>query len=246
MLLRFVMAVTASGTKLPYIHIIKRLAGAPIVPLPRLSPVPPGLLRFPAAPANRLERVYSSPRLEGRRIAEAPPFFCAAYPACRWLFAPMPLQAGAGWPERGMVRRIPSASSATVPPGFVRAAPVSRFFASLGKFYIRQPEAAPPIWGIHLRPKHGNRHGTGHGGFLATLMDTHMAGFIHYNFPNVRVVTTDLKLKYLRPARMGDWLEAHQVSVTREDGYATVVCDLKVGDATIARGTARFKLMPKA
>lgn len=141
-----------------------------------------------------------------------------------------------------MTRRI---VTAPVPPGFIRATPVSRFFASLGKFYIRRIDGEPPVWGIHLRPKHGNRHGTGHGGFLATLADTHMAGFIHYNFPDVRVVTTDLKLKYLRPARMGDWLEAHQASVEREGDYATVVCDLKVAGQIVVRATARFKLMPK-
>lgn len=132
-----------------------------------------------------------------------------------------------------------------IPPGFKKAVPISAFFATLGKFYVRQMPGQPPVWGIHLRPKHGNRHGTGHGGFLATLADTHMAGFVHYNFPNMKVITTDLKLKYLRPAVMGAWLEGHQVEVTREGDYATVVGDLKVGEQVIARCTARFKLLPR-
>jgi len=131
-----------------------------------------------------------------------------------------------------------------IPPGFKRAMPVSEFFARLGKFYIREEAGKPPVWGIHLRHKHGNRHGTGHGGFLATLADTHMAGFIHHAFPGMRVITTDLKLKYLRPAVMGAWIEGHQIEVTRDGDYGTVVSDLVARGQTLARCTARFKLLP--
>lgn len=132
-----------------------------------------------------------------------------------------------------------------IPPGFKRAVPVSTYFAALGKFYVRETPGQPPVWGIHVRHKHGNRYGTGHGGFIATLADTHMAGFVHHNFPGMRVVTTDLKVKYIRPAYHGSWLEGHQVEVKREGDYGLVVCDLIARGELVARCTGRFKLTAK-
>lgn len=131
-----------------------------------------------------------------------------------------------------------------IPPGFRRATPVSAYFARLGKTYMRTGPDNMPVFGLQVRPNHGNRHGTGHGGFLATLLDTFMAAMVHAAIPGVRLWTTDLKVKYLRPAQVGVWMEGHCVSVTREGDRATVICDLKAGDVTICRGTARFKLVP--
>lgn len=135
---------------------------------------------------------------------------------------------------------------AAIPDGFRRFVPRAHYFARLGRTYIQARDPEPPVFGLQVKPRHGNTHGTGHGGFLATLLDTYMAAFLRHTAPDIQLWTTDLKLKYLRPVPVGAWLEAHCVSVTRQGDRAEVVCDLKVSGEVMCRGTARFKIIEKS
>ncbi|MBS4047636.1 MAG: PaaI family thioesterase [Alphaproteobacteria bacterium] len=137
-------------------------------------------------------------------------------------------------------RRKPS----PVPPGFTVFPPPSKFFATLGKVYLRDDgSGAPPVYGLHLRPKHANRHGTGHGGFLATLADTFMAGFIYHQRPETgKMWTTQLTLDYRRPAPMGAWLECHLTELKVEGDILNVQCELRVGALVTNRASATFKI----
>lgn len=120
-----------------------------------------------------------------------------------------------------------------VPQGFRPLPPVSPFFRTLGKVYVRDSggDDPPPVFGIHVRPKHANRHGTGHGGFLATLVDTFMAAFVHHRHPGLTLWTVRLSLEYKRPVPMGAWLEGHLGDITRDDRFITVNMDLRTGAA---------------
>lgn len=140
-------------------------------------------------------------------------------------------------------RRKPS----PVPPGFIVLPPVSKFFAALGKVYVRHSEdGASPVYGLHVRPKHGNRNGTGHGGFLATLADTFMASFIHHLRPDVSTMwTTKLAIEYRRPAPIGAWLECHLTDLQEEGDILTVQCELRVGALVTNRASATFKIVGK-
>lgn len=131
-----------------------------------------------------------------------------------------------------------------VPSGFVALPPVSRFFASLGKVYVRRGgDDAPPVYGLHVRPKHGNRHGTGHGGFLATLADTFMAAFVHETRADVGAMwTIRLEMEYKRPAPMGAWLEGHCTGIERKGDFVTVRCELRCGATVTNRATGIFKV----
>jgi uncharacterized protein (TIGR00369 family) len=131
-----------------------------------------------------------------------------------------------------------------VPPGFVVSPPVSPFFATLGKVYVRDAgDGTPPVYGLHVRPKHANRHGTGHGGFLATLADTFMAAFVHHQRPEIgRLWTVRLSMEYKRPAPMGAWLEGHLSGIERDRDFITVHCELRAGDSITNKGTAVFKV----
>jgi uncharacterized protein (TIGR00369 family) len=137
-------------------------------------------------------------------------------------------------------RRKPS----PVPPGFTVFPPPSKFFAMLGKVYLRDGgRGAPPVYGLHLRPKHANRHGTGHGGFLATLADTFMAGFIRHQQPEVETMwTTQLTMDYRRPAPMGAWLECHLTDLQQDGDSLTVQCELRVGSLVTNRASASFRI----
>lgn len=138
-------------------------------------------------------------------------------------------------------RRTPSSP---VPAGFVTLPPVSKFFATLGRVYVRdEGGTAPPVYGLHVRPKHANRHGTGHGGFLATLADTFMAAFIRHQQPVVETMwTTQLTMDYRRPVPMGAWLECHLTDLQVEGDILTVQCELRVGALVTNRAGASFKI----
>lgn len=143
----------------------------------------------------------------------------------------------------GMTQRRTSSSS-PVPADFAVLPPVSKFFATLGKVYVRKDDSgAPPVYGLHVRPKHANRHGTGHGGFLATLADTFMAAFIHHLRPDVgKMWTTQLTIDYRRPVPMGAWLECHLADLQVEGDILTVQCELRVGALVTNRAAASFKI----
>ena len=140
----------------------------------------------------------------------------------------------------GMTRR----KSAPVPEGFTVLPPVSRFFATLGKVYVRHShDGQPPVYGLHVRPKHANRHGTGHGGFLATLADTFMAAFVHETRDDVGTMwTVRLEMEYRRPAPMGVWLEGRCTGIERKGDFVTVTCELRYGETVTNRATAMFKV----
>jgi len=135
-----------------------------------------------------------------------------------------------------------------VPPGFVTLPPVSRFFATLGRVYVRRSgDGQPSIYGLHVRPKHANRHGTGHGGFLATLADTFMAAFVHEARPEIGSMwTMRLEMEYKRPAPMGGWLEGHCTGIVRDRDFVTVRCELRHGATVTNRATAVFKVSDRA
>ncbi|MFC3675854.1 PaaI family thioesterase [Ferrovibrio xuzhouensis] len=141
-------------------------------------------------------------------------------------------------------RRKPAA----VPPGFTVLPPVSRFFATLGKVYVRPgADGTAPVYGLHVRPKHANRHGTGHGGFLATLADTFMAAFVHETRRDVGTMwTVRLEMEYKRPAPMGGWLEGHCTGIERAGNFVTVRCELRCGETVTNRATAVFKVSDRA
>lgn len=137
-------------------------------------------------------------------------------------------------------RRKPS----PVPPGFAVFPPPSKFFRTLGRVYLRDGgNDAAPVYGLHVRPKHANRHGTGHGGFLATLVDTFMAGFIRHRQPEVETMwTTQLTIDYRRPVPMGAWLECHLTELQQEGDSLTVQCELRVGSLVTNRASASFRI----
>lgn len=108
---------------------------------------------------------------------------------------------------------------------------------------MRCPGDGAPIYGLHVRPKHTNRHGTGHGGFLATLADTFMAAVVHHQRREVgRLWTLQLTLEYRRPATMGAWLECHLAGIERQDDLVNIQCELRIGDTVTAKAYAVFKV----
>ncbi len=98
-----------------------------------------------------------------------------------------------------------------------------------------------------LEPKHGNSHGTAHGGLLCTLLDVAMSTAVRLGVGQ-SVVTVDMQTRFLRPGRGTLLAEGWVV----KGGRSISFCEAEVRDASgelVASATGVFKLAgesPKA
>jgi acyl-coenzyme A thioesterase PaaI-like protein len=98
--------------------------------------------------------------------------------------------------------------------------------------------------GIWVGEVHCNTLGFMHGGMIATLCDSAMARSIQPKLQR-RTVTLKMQLEYFDAIMKGDWLEAHARLVSEDGEVAHTECEVRVGGAMRARGTAVFRLLRK-
>lgn len=132
--------------------------------------------------------------------------------------------------------------AADPPPGF---ASVSRapFVNHVGPI-LEAVENAPDrlTLGLRVEPVHTNTLGLMHGGMIATLVDSAMARAL-VRTSGRRTVTLKMTLEYLDAVRVGDWLEAEGVVVSRDANVAVTECDVRVNGQLRAKGTGVFRLL---
>lgn len=111
---------------------------------------------------------------------------------------------------------------------------------------IQLTDIAPShaIMQVTIGPKHLNYFGGGHGGLIATLVDT-VCFFPAPLLPAGRVVTTsNLNIHYLRPAVLGDRLSARAdlLHLGRRTASLRVTVENQRGQL-IAHGTATLQVL---
>ena len=88
---------------------------------------------------------------------------------------------------------------------------------------------------------HANRHGTVHGGAVATLVDTAMGAAVYSKFDGEEApVTIEMKVTYLEPARVGRLTATAEV---RRAGKRITIVETEVLDADdtmVAHGIGTF------
>ena len=122
----------------------------------------------------------------------------------------------------------------------------SAFHAELFPMVLERVEEGRVDVALELRPEHRNLVGTVHGGVIATLADT-ATGLAYRTVlpPGLRLVTSQLNVTFLAPAREGR-IEARGAVVKRgkRSGYAEAdVVDAE--GSLLARATALFALLPE-
>lgn len=93
-------------------------------------------------------------------------------------------------------------------PGFVALETPGVFPGRAGRYYVRDRDGPCPTVATRIRLDQSNSEGFAHGGFLLTFAD--FATTII-----VRGITLNLSADFLRPARIGDWIEARIVTRKR-------------------------------
>lgn len=131
-----------------------------------------------------------------------------------------------------------------LPEGFASVTRGGPFFMTLAPVY-RRIDADTVVLAVRVEEKHANSDGNAHGGMLVTMAD----GALYDNLmrgraPGARIVTVNMSVDFLSPARVGDWLEAH-VSINRQGqllGFAD--CLLRVGERRVLRASGTFVQSP--
>jgi acyl-coenzyme A thioesterase PaaI-like protein len=124
------------------------------------------------------------------------------------------------------------------PEGFEKLAPRSPFVQASGTFYRREGPGGALVVGTRIGPAQANAEARAHGAFLLTLVDFALS-MATYG------ITLNLSADFLRPARVGDWVEAH-VTV-RKRGETVVFADaiLRVGADELMRVSGLFSPFAK-
>ena len=121
-----------------------------------------------------------------------------------------------------------------IPDGFAMLEDRGSFLDLVGPVYVA--DGPEPVVGLRLQARHTNKRGTIMGGMLATLVDVAFGLAIEADAGDKEDrATASLTVDYLKPASVGDWIEAH-VSVNRVGStLAFADCSLKVGEQEVVR-----------
>ena len=94
------------------------------------------------------------------------------------------------------------------PPGFVRMHPPGTFVNRAAQFFVRDEVDGSRTVGTRITEDQANSEGFAHGGFLLTFADFAMSYVL-------TGITLSMSADFLRPARVGDWIEARIASRKR-------------------------------
>ncbi len=136
-----------------------------------------------------------------------------------------------------------NATDDTVPAGFKPFPIAEGFAAHNGPLYIRRDAGGGVRLGFRVDRQHLNAGGVCHGGMLMTLADmalgisaTVAAGGRKF-LPTVTMAT-----EFLRPAELGQWVEAigEPLRITRNLGFS--VCRVMAGDELVLHASGTLKV----
>ena len=106
---------------------------------------------------------------------------------------------------------------------------------------VTEAEGGRAVVTLDAEQHHANRHGTVHGGAIATLVDTAMGAAVYSEFNGEQApVTIEMKVTYLEPAAVGLLTATAQV---RRAGKRITIVETEVTDAAdelVAHGIGTF------
>jgi uncharacterized protein (TIGR00369 family) len=125
-----------------------------------------------------------------------------------------------------------------VPDGFVPFEDQGPFLEHVGPIHVRE-DGDQLVLGLRAEDRHANHRGTVQGGLLSTFADFALGRAIEADADDERErATVSLTVDYLKPARIGDWIES-RTRVDRVGGtLAFADCSLTVEGREIVRARA--------
>ena len=122
------------------------------------------------------------------------------------------------------------------------------FTGSLGLEVVRSDEGDEAEAALEAGDDHLNPHGTVHGGVIATLVDSAM-GAASVTFAKDRKVfssNAEMKVSFLKPARIGSVLTATAYTVSGGKRAAFIECEVTDDDERlVAKASSTYLLTPR-
>ncbi|WOR13694.1 PaaI family thioesterase [Hyphomonas sp. FCG-A18] len=127
-----------------------------------------------------------------------------------------------------------------VPDGFVLSSSRGRFTNHNGPVYMTSAKGDLRS-GMFVLDRHCNGMGFLHGGMASAFADRSLAVAV-WNATQKMSVTLKLTMHFYETVRLHDWLEAHPVVLSAENGIVQVSADLLIdGGKLAARADATFR-----
>jgi uncharacterized protein (TIGR00369 family) len=126
-----------------------------------------------------------------------------------------------------------------IPHGFTRWKATSNFvqkLADISSLYFHEETG---VLAVRVCEEHSNSYDIAHGGMLVTLADCALGHAISKACP-ASAVTAQLSVEFLRPARSGDWLEAHVQIEKVGRQLVNATCRLRVAERTVLKASTVF------
>lgn len=97
---------------------------------------------------------------------------------------------------------------------------------------------------LRLDEKHLNDKNIAHGGLLMTLADNALGRAAVYAYEGKKsFVTASMNSSFLKPAQLGDWLEARPIINRTGQRLAFADCPVYVGDALVFSASGIFAIV---
>lgn len=127
-----------------------------------------------------------------------------------------------------------------VPDGFILSSSRGRFTNHNGPVYMASAKGDLRS-GMFVLDRHCNGMGFLHGGMASAFADRSLAVAV-WNATQKMSVTLKLTMHFYETVRLHDWLEAHPVVLSAENGIVQVSADLLIdGGKLAARADATFR-----
>jgi acyl-coenzyme A thioesterase 13 len=125
-----------------------------------------------------------------------------------------------------------------VPDGFVPFENQGPFLQHIGPVHVREG-GGELVLGLRAEDRHANHRGTVQGGLLSTFADFALGRAIEADAEDEKDrATVSLTVDFLKPAKLGDWIES-RTRVDRVGGtLAFADCSLTVEGREIVRARA--------
>ena len=132
----------------------------------------------------------------------------------------------------------------SAPEGFAEVRLIDPFEIHVGPAY-GEGEKGARRYAFRVAAHHCNLRGVVHGGMLMTFADLALGQAVWEATDNASVVTLNMQVQFMAPAREGDLVEVRPELTRRTRGMVFMRGDFTVGGETVMTAQSVWKLLGK-
>ena len=140
----------------------------------------------------------------------------------------------------------PQEQTAGIPEAYRPVRQPSNFNNLCGPYFEKIENGVNTAMAVRMEEKHLNQRDITHGGMLMALADNAMgdAAARAYQY-KAGLVTVSMNSDFLKPAAVGDWVEARPVILRKGKRMAFAECPLYVNNTLIFRASGVFAVVER-